>query len=667
MKMRQRKNGLGANTTAAPAGSIRPLPAWALGSILHLVLIVVTGTLVYSNTFGVPFTFDDNHSIIDNPVIKDLSTFLSGAGYAYNPRRFVGILTIALNYHVGGLSVTGYHLVNLAIHLGNALLVYALVRLTFRAPFFKPTTGEPTAAPRLVSLFAALLFVAHPVQTQAVTYVIQRLASLATLFYLAAVICYAKARIVMVEGGSSDDSGRAVRGAGWFLLCLLAIICAMRTKEIAATLPLTIVLYEFSFFGAHRGKRLLLLLLPVLLTLLVVPIGILVAGKPAAELLSDVSSLTRETQNISRGGYLLTQFCVIATYLRLLFLPIAQNLDYDYPVYHSLFAPRVLSSFLLLSGLIALALVLYRKSADGGACGVGADRQPVGTSAQTRQAYRLIAFGIVWFFLTLSVESSIIPIKDVIFEHRVYLPSFGAFIAFAAAASLLARRVPRQAAFAAGACIVLALGVATFARNEIWGDQLVLWRDVLEKSPGKARPYNNVGLLLKERGDVDGALRCFQRAVELQPDFDAYDNLGVTLYLRGLTGEALKSLEHARELNPNSPHVYINVGKIYLDSGDLPRAIVEFEKALALAPDAPVALNNIASAHLKLRQYDKAIAYLREGEHVNPDDLTVRYNLAAALYLKGAPEQALRELERVLRADPEHQAAKELVRTITGR
>lgn len=665
--MSQQKKTRADSRLAKPSDDNRPFQTWALNSVLHLALIVVAGALVYANSFGVPFTFDDNHSIVDNPVIKNLSEFWGGAGYAHNPRRFLGILTIALNYHFGGLNVTGYHLVNLLVHLGNGLLVYALGRLTFRTPFFHSKQGERHVAPtaQLVPLFAALLFVVHPIQTQAVTYVVQRLASLATFFYLAAVLCYGKARIAMGDGESSRGVGRV---AAWFLLCLLATLCAMRTKEISATIPVAILFYEFSFFGANPKKR-SLLLLPVLLMLLVIPAGMLLAGKPAGALLADVSALTRETQDISRGSYLLTQFCVIATYLRLLILPVAQNLDYDYPVYHSLFAPRVLSSLLLILALLALAFVLYRKSGKD-RCGseVSATGLPAfGNPGETRQLYRLIAFGTGWFFLALTVESSVIPIRDVIFEHRVYLPSFGAFLAFSAAAALLARRGAWPAAAAAGAVIIVALGGAAHARNAVWGDQLTLWQDVLEKSPGKARPYNNFGLLLKERGDIDGAIRCFQRAVALQPDATAYDNLGVALHLRGLSREALGCLEQARKLDPNYYPVYTNIGKIYLDTDDPQNAIAQFQKALAISPQAPIALNNIASAYLKLQQYDHAIKYLKEGQRVNPDDLMIGYNLAAAFYLKGGTDVALRELNRVLMADPGHQAANELMRIITGR
>ena len=365
-----RKQKTASRPAPTVAGDPQKTAGWPRKVSVHLALILCLGLLAYANSFGVPFTFDDNSSIVDNPVIRNLSDFLSGAGYTYNPRRFVGYLTIALNHHFGGLEVAGYHAVNLAIHLANALLFYLIARVTLTTPFFRGDEPAPDAAPALhalVPLFASLLFVVHPVQTQAVTYVIQRLASLATLFYLAALFCYIKARLALAGGTPHTDRTPPFPPAvaGWFTLSLACTVLAMRTKEITATLPLAVMLYEFSFFGAEKKKR-LLLLAPILLTLLIVPIGLLASGEPIGALLSDVSALTRETVEITRGEYLLTQFSVIATYLRLLLLPVGQNLDYDYPVYHSLLTPRVLSSFVLLALLALLAAWLYRTSGSGG-------------------------------------------------------------------------------------------------------------------------------------------------------------------------------------------------------------------------------------------------------------------------------------------------------------
>jgi hypothetical protein len=190
----------------------------------------------------VPFVFDDDTSIVNNPVIRNLENFfLNGTGYGYNPRRFIGYLSVALNYRIGGLDVTGYHIFNLAVHIASACLVYAFVRLTLQTPFFG---ARNSGLGGLLLLLAALLFVAHPVQTQAVTYIIQRLASVATLFYLLSLVLYARGRLFQVS--AEPARGKA---ALLHIAAFVAAALAMRTKEIAITFPIVVALYEICFFG----------------------------------------------------------------------------------------------------------------------------------------------------------------------------------------------------------------------------------------------------------------------------------------------------------------------------------------------------------------------------------------------------------------------------------
>jgi hypothetical protein len=237
--------------------------------LIHLALIALLGLLAYSNTFDVPFTFDDFENISENPIIKDFNHFIepSTAGgykkYAALKSRYMGYLTFALNYRAHGLDVRGYHAVNLAIHIVNALLVYWLVVLTFRTPFMKDSQFRDYAG--YIALFSALLFVAHPVQTQAVTYIVQRLASLATLFYLLAIALYVKCRLC---GALSS------RSAVLYALALISAVLAMKTKETAFTLPVMVALYEVLFFGGSPRKR-FLYVLPLVLTMLIIPLTLL--------------------------------------------------------------------------------------------------------------------------------------------------------------------------------------------------------------------------------------------------------------------------------------------------------------------------------------------------------------------------------------------------------
>ena len=277
----------GASRPAPPAsngreGSAEP-PPWRRRALRLLppASVVLLGLAAYANAFDVPFTFDDDSSIVTNESVHDLGGFLAGwKGYRGHPTRFIGNLSFAVNFRLGGLDPTGYHLVNVAVHVLNALLLWALIRVTFRTPRLSESSLAPWSG--AVATAAALLFVAHPIQTQAVTYVVQRFASLATTFYLLALLLWARWRLRRDAGG-----GRGLPGAAGYLAVLAAVLLGMRTKEIAITAPLAIALYEAWFFQG-RWRRRLPWLLPVLATLALIPLDLVGLHTPAGQILSDV-------------------------------------------------------------------------------------------------------------------------------------------------------------------------------------------------------------------------------------------------------------------------------------------------------------------------------------------------------------------------------------------
>jgi protein O-mannosyl-transferase len=649
-----------------------------------LLVLVSAGLIAYSAAFTVPFQFDDYPNIANNPVLKNLGNFfLSSKGYGYNPRRFVGYLTLALNYRFGGLDVTGYHIVNLAIHLINGILVYFLIILTFKTPYFtnehksspacrpaslpakdraygdseieSPGTPAPESsalcalpyaphAPRFtppdsrffIALFAALLFVVHPIQTQAVTYIVQRFTSMAAMFYLLSVVMYAKARL------SSRQAGRLAS----FFLSLLSAVLAMKTKEIAFTLPVVIVLYEFSFFKSSLKKK-LLFLLPVLLTLVIIPVSVMGTHKPLGELLSDLSASTRVQTNIPRWDYLMTQMRVIVTYIRLIFLPVNQNLDYDYPIFHSLSQlPVILSSLFLLS-IFGTAVYLLYKSWQAGklaslqagnngswqACKLDSD-----DSRFTIHVSRLIFFGILWFFITLSVESSVIPIADVIFEHRVYLPSVGAFMAISAAAFIIVGKVRsrRQAGksviYALPVLVVVLLTGATFARNSIWKNEAGLWSDVVRKSPDKLRPHYDLGLAYENQGETRAAVREYQIALQINPtDAETHNNIGGIYFQQDRMEDALKEYQTALKYRPGSDTAHYNAGNAYFSLGRLDEAMREYKAALKINPDDAAAHNNLGVVYLMQGRLDEALGEIGRALKLDPQYADARVNLAKVL------------------------------------
>lgn len=569
-------------------------------SLVHIVVVGAVCLLAYANSFSVPFIFDDGSSIVENKVIRDVGSFLfSGEGYDYNPRRFIGYLTFALNYRWGGLEVGGYHAVNLLIHLLNSLLVYYFVVLTFRTPLLRGSGLGPAA--KGIALFSAALFAVHPVQTQAVTYIVQRLTSLATLFYVGAVCLYVRFRLGQEGAGGAGRREYVLYGLG-----LLGAVLAMKTKEIAFTLPFVVALYEAVFFGGGGLKRRVLWLLPVLATALIIPVSMVNVDKPVGELLSDVSEATVVQTDMTRGEYLVTQFRVIVTYLRLLVLPVGQNLDYDYPLYRSVFELPVMLSLVLVLGLFAAALALWRRARQGGEGALG-----------------LIAFGILWFFLTLAVESSIIPIADVIFEHRLYLPSVGAFAAAATAVFLLAgirKELPRTLPVIALIAVTGALALVTLNRNTVWSDNVTLWADAVRKSPGKVRPYNNLGAALSDANRLEEASQVLLQALAVKPDH---------------------------------PEAYYNLGRIYLIQGRVDDAVALLTRAVALKRDYHNAYVNLAAAYVQQGKSREALDLLEYVRPSLPDRPDLHFNLGVAHYCLGNRAAALQELSMVEALDPQ--------------
>jgi hypothetical protein len=312
---------------------------WTIFSVLSIVMV---GAVVYSNTLNASWHFDDTIVVIENWSIRDLEGCLNRI---FSGTRGVGFFTFALNYHYNQLNVSGYHVVNIIIHIANALLVYSLVRLTLKTPIMSKTKLCNSA--RFIALSAGLIFVSHPIQTQAVTYISQRFTSLATLFYLLSLIFFIKARQVNKQGKSFISP---LHLAYWCFAFFSGFL-AMHTKEIAFTLPVVMILYEFFFIddSLKSWKKRIIYFLPFVITLTIILIGLiqLVKGgeKPIGDIIGEMRDKFQETSQISRRDYFFTQFNVIVTYIRLLFFPMNQILDYDFPIAKSLFQLPALFSF----------------------------------------------------------------------------------------------------------------------------------------------------------------------------------------------------------------------------------------------------------------------------------------------------------------------------------
>jgi tetratricopeptide (TPR) repeat protein len=567
----------------APSDGTPPAGRGAWEPLLAPLGILLLGLFAYGNSLHGPFVFDDIRQIRDNPSIRDLAASLRSGGFGSPPSRYFGYLTFALNHRVGGLEVFGYHLVNLAIHLAVSLLVYRLVQLLFRTPVARRSRLAPGA--RGVAFVAGTLFATHPLGTQAVTYVVQRLTSLATLLYLLAVVLYLAWRLA----GDPPRAG-AGRRAALYGGVIVSALLAMRTKEIAFTLPGAILLVELLFFPAGGFRR----WLPVL------PVGGIALAVPAAwvNLQSGVGTLsasaeraTRVQTSVSRIDYLRTQVVVVTEYLRLLAWPTGQNLDHDIPIRRATLDPSVLGPALLLAALLATAVGLAR--------GTRTRPERIGLDP----ALRLVSFGIGWFFLALAVESGVIPILDVMYEHRVYLPGVGVSVAAATLLGMLFLRVApgreERLSVLAGVALAILLGSLTLRRNAVWSSALTLWSDAASKSPGKARPHLLLAEALEAAGRTEEAEREFRRAVAIDPD-DVPGRTALATFLQKARRGREAEEEYGRILllDPGHRPAIFNLADLLWRSGRREEASVLYRRYLELPPAGDGAGRAIAGARV---------------------------------------------------------------------
>ena len=687
-----------------------------------LLLIAVVAVIGYANVLHAPFEFDDEFVIVDNAFIKHVGSLWSlQLLWRWNPMRFLVHLTFAANYAAGGLNVFGYHLVNLVIHVLAAWTLFWLTLMVQRTPAVvavaSPPVGlrlGPLSIPRDVAFAAvvALLFVSHPIQTGAITYIVQRAASLAGLLYLLALALYVRAALLREAGVPLASLARGGRLAGCWLLYVLALL----VKENTATLPAAMLLTECVLFRSSMAawQRRLRWLAPAA--------AVLVAGVTAVFVvrgwgLEHVGRLLSTHEQVPRWPYFVTEINVVRTYLRLLVFPVGQNLDYEYPISWTLFEARTLLSAAFLCGLIGLAW-------------------------RWRQRRPLVSYGILFFFITLSVESSIIPLPDPIFEHRLYLPSAGFFWAVTVGLVEVAGRLVAPGHEGGGdrldragwliACVALALitaaTAATRRRNDLWRDPVALWTDVVQKSPTRARPHDNLGSAYAKAGRLQEALAEFQLAAAIDPNqaktynslgnayqrlgrldeaetayrramaidaklvvaitnlafleiergnFDGARNLlfragkaspfnaevargvGKLLLKQGLLDKAGAQYELAVQRWPDSPDLHNELGEVYWHKQEWKKAEEQYRQTLAIDPKYADAYNNLGNALLIQNRTDEAEAAYLQALTLDRNDTEVRLNLARAYRIAGKLQQAEEQYRLVLASTPESQEARQ--------
>jgi tetratricopeptide (TPR) repeat protein len=627
----------------------RPLVCW-LG-----IALAAAGVAVYLNSLSGAFVNDDLRWIVGERDIRSLSNW--SRLIADTPRPILK-LSLALNYAAGELDVTGYHLVNVSIHVLAGLVLFGVVRRTLAQGGL--VRGRSSI---WLAFCIALIWLVHPLQTQAVTYLIQRGESLMGLFYLSTLYC----AIRFAQGG-----GRW----GWGVAAVTACGLGLGTKEVMITAPLVVLLYDRTFLAGsfRRAIRERWGLHGALWSVW----GLVLLGWIGLHTLLRGEFARPDLPTLSRVEYALTQPAVLLQYLRLVFWPHPLCFDYNWPAARS--AAEILPPALVVGALL------------------------IGTAWALARGW-WIGFVGAWFFIILAPTSSVVPIQDLAVEHRMYL-------ALAAPVALAVIGVHRalspagaaRPAIASGLVflVVVSLSVATVRRNRDYRSHLALRQSVVLAAPDNPRGHYNIGTLLKAAGRVEEAMEAYERAIELDPGYamahynlanallsrgendeaiahyqaalasepqhlGAAVNLGNALRAVGRPQEAILRYREALNLAPRDARAHYNLAVVLQEQGQVEDAIVHYQRALEARPSDPKIHNNLGSALAASGRLDEAIEHYRAALDVEPNHAKAHFNLGGAYEARGDFERAIAHYRRALEIEPDYEKARERLAAVRDR
>jgi tetratricopeptide (TPR) repeat protein len=609
----------------------RAQPHWP--TLACTIVLLAVGITAYINSFHGIFIFDD----LDVPKNLSIRTLWPPWGALFDvanvSRPLIG-LSLAINYAISGLDVWSYHLLNLSIHLAAGMTLFGIVRRTLINPRLADQFGRHATLPALA---IALIWLVHPLQTQSVTYIIQRGESLMGLSNLLTLYC-------VIRGADSRRSGL------WYAAAVASCACGMLSKQVMVTAPLVVLIYDFLFLSGSMRET--LRKRAVLYGGLALTWGVL-----AATIIAAPSNLTAgfATQSISAWDYFKSEFGVIVHYIRLSVWPDSLCLDYDWP--RAVSAGRVIPYLVVVVTLEAATVWALWK------------RKPA-------------AFLGVWFFGILSVTSSFMPLTDLAFEHRMYL-SLAAPIALVILGgyALLQRRLhsntrphepDRRAAailVVAVAVVVAALCLLTIRRNADYNDGITMWRDVATKRPDNARAYDNLAIFLAQKGRLDEASDAVRRAIELRPDYaEAHDTFGMLLVQRGNLNDAIAEFNRVIEINPTAYEAYTRLGAALANQQKFDEATAALSKALTIFPDYGPALANLGFAQERQGKTDDAINSLNEAlRHLANSDLaaSIHLSLGNLMAAQGQASDAAAHYREALKLKPDFVPAQQRLKQVS--
>lgn len=615
--------------------------------LISSIILALFAIAIYSNSLRNGFVYDDSFTIVENLLIKDFKNLpllfspdyfsLSGE-MSYRP---VVTFSYSCDYAIFKLNPYGYHLTNALLHSANGVMLYILVTQLFLLSSGSKTavsinkgghdysTNLPGYAPLLVSL----IYIAHPVLTEAVNGISFREDLLVFLFYFVTLNLY-----IFLDSNLSVTNRRLLSNSLYFLSCVLYLL-SLFSKEMAVTLPLVLYCYEWK-----SGKKLWSVFLNrriagyVAFTILYGLIRFYFFANPLDE------NLSLHVPPVMVRLY--TVPWLLLSYVKLALFPFSLSLAYDIIPARSLLALSFMVPFIVIVSILSTAALLRKKDP-------------------------LSYFGILFFLITLLPVSNIYPLANLMAERYLYLPMAGLCIVAGTNAFRLlivsSHRYQTALYFLSGLLMVI-LALFSFSvmkMNEVWRDSHTLWAHTLQKKPWDSRAHNNLGVFYENSGQIEIAQQEFMKAIQLDPDYAAaHFNLG-TIYLKsGNLTDAEREFMTTLKLYPNHFKAHYNLGRLYGTYGKVEEATREYQSALELNPYDPKTHNNLGNIYDDLGRTDEAITEYKLALRLSPDYATAHFNMGVAYLRKGLVESAKAEFAIALKINPDDPTAKQMLQTI---
>jgi len=575
----------------------------------------VLGLGIYSNSIAGVFLLDDWLHIVENPMIESVSKTLANVGRGGRPTIMA---TLAINYQISGRDPWSYHVFNVAIHIANACLLYALLSRMLRSGRLGDSLRRRAEA---MAFVVALIWLVHPLCTQAVTYVIQRCESLMGFFLLLTLCC-------VWRGAESERKG-------WYAGAAAACVLGMGCKEVMFVVPVLALLMDRIYLAdswretlSRRWAMHALLALSWLVLFRSILEGLFLAAggaTPDPEAASMPSLSDDWFPTPSPIAYARSQPGVILHYLRLAIIPYPLNFDYLWP--EASVREAILPS-LVAGTLVAASLwALLRRPAWG--------------------------FWGAWFFLILAPTSSIVPIYDLAVEHRMYMPLIAVVFLATTAADALLRRWGTKPELALAGAAAACFCTLTVLRNEDYRSNVRLWQTVVERAPNNPRGHNNLAAYLRNLGKKTEAQSHFEKAVELMPRYPtALTNLGELLEAQGKFSEAENRYRASLAYLPNNPRTKLGLSTALINQGRLDEALAQLTELAKSRPDDPDLLYNKAGALRAKGRVGEAAALYERLRDSAPNKGDVRSQLGLTYLESSKGDDAVRECRKAVELEP---------------